>query len=609
MMKPIFFALLLSMSAWSADGRDLTGLGVEPVTIEIDGGHTGFLLKPNAHWPGTNATPWVLYAPSLPPYPAKEEHWMLERLLAAGVAVAGIDVGESMGNPEGRRIYTSFHQVLTQHHGLTTKACLLARSRGGLMLYNWAVENPDKVAAIAAIYPVCDLRTYPGLEAAAKAYGLELAEMERLLPLHNPVDRLAPLAKAGVPVFHIHGDQDTLVPYSENAVVVRDRYEGLGGHMQLLTAEGQGHNMWEGFFQCEELIAFLLKHARTVADAATPPVTRITFGACAREAEPQQIWNTIASLKPDLFLFTGDNIYADTSDPKVFKEKYGFLAGKPGFKELRRTVPMLATWDDHDYGANDGGAEFEGKAAAKEAFLNFFKPPLDDPMHQREGVYSAHMFGPEEQRVQVIMLDTRSFRDPLVKRTEEERTGGFGPYRGTDDLNLTMLGNAQWAWLEQELKKPAPLRIIASSIQVVSGEHGWECWNNFPHERARLYRLIGETRANGVVFISGDRHLAELSRDAELEGKPYPIFDLTSSGLNRAEGGRLDEPNRYRASAIVREQNFGEIVIDWQAPDPVVEFRAWVTRNREGSDTADKFLRFTHRILLSEISVPQPKDG
>ncbi|MDA0810954.1 MAG: hypothetical protein O3C21_00965, partial [Verrucomicrobia bacterium] len=167
------------MSAWSAGGRDLTGLGVEPMTIEIDG-HRGFLLKPDARWPGPNATPWVLYAPSLPPYPGQEEHWMLERLLAAGVAVAGIDVGESMGNPEGRRIYTSFHEVLTEQHGLTAKACLLARSRGGLMLYNWAVENPDKVAAIAAIYPVCDLRTYPGLETAAKAYGFELAEMERL---------------------------------------------------------------------------------------------------------------------------------------------------------------------------------------------------------------------------------------------------------------------------------------------------------------------------------------------------------------------------------------------------------------------------------------------
>ncbi|MGK0186478.1 MAG: alkaline phosphatase D [Verrucomicrobiales bacterium] len=611
MVKPNVFslmgALLLvipAIQAVPAIGRDLTGLGVESVSIDVDG-HSGFLLKPNAHWPGEKATPWVLYAPALPAYPGKEEHWMLRRLLLAGIAVAGIDVGESQGNPDGRRIYSAFYDQLTNDHGLTVKACLLARSRGGLMLYNWAAENPDKVAAVAGIYPVCDLRTYPGLEIAANAYGMDIAEFEQSLSLHNPVDRLAPLAKARVPLLHIHGDKDKLVPYAENAIAVRDRYRALGGSMQLVTAEGQWHNMWEGFFQCEELIAFLLEHCRAQAEAASSPVSRIAFGACARLAEPQQIWNTIAQIEPDIFVFTGDNVYADTSDPKVFAEKYGLLAGKPGFKELRKRIPMLATWDDHDYGVNDGGVEFEGKAVAKTAFLDFFAPPLDAPIRDRAGVYSARMFGPAKQRVQVIMLDTRSFRDSLTKRTEEERTGGYGPYKGTDDLNLTMLGKAQWDWLEQELKKPAQLRVIASSVQVVSGEHGWECWNNFPHERARLYRLIGETRAKGVVFISGDRHLAELSCDPEIEGKPYPMYDFTSSGLNQAEGGRFDEPNRYRASAVIRQQNFGEIVVDWEAPDPTVEFRVWITRNRNKGDTADKFLKLTHRIQLSEISVGQ----
>lgn len=607
MVKPIFSSLILASLALLNQpslGRDFSGLGVSPVTIAIDE-HEGFLLKPDARWPGKNATPWVLYAPALPPYPGKEEHWMLQRLLAAGIAVAGIDVGESQGNPEGRRIYSSFYQTLTKEHGLTSKACLLARSRGGLMLYNWAVENSEKVAAVAGIYPVCDLRTYPGLDAAAKAYGMELSEMKRLLPLHNPVDRLAPLARAKVPLLHIHGDQDKLVPYSDNAVVFRDRYDALGGTMKLITAEGQWHNMWEGFFQCEELIAFLLEHCRLQAEAATRPIARIAFGACSRETEPQQIWNTIAQTYPDVFLFTGDNVYADTKDPKIFTEKYGLLAGKPGFSKFRRKVPILATWDDHDYGINDGGVEFDGKEIAKTAFLDFFKPPLDAPIRTREGVYSARRFGPPEKCLQVIMLDTRSFRDSLTKRTEEERAGGFGPYKSTDDLNLTMLGDAQWTWLEEELKKPARIRIIASSIQVVSGEHGWECWNNFPHERARLYRLIGETRANGVIFISGDRHLAELSCDPEIEGKPYPMFDLTSSGLNQTEGGRFDEPNRYRASAVIRDQNFGEIVIDWNAADPSIEFRVWTTKNREKGDTADKFLRFTHRILLSEISTGQ----
>ena len=289
----------------------------------------------------------------------------------------------------------------------------------------------------------------------------------------------------------------------------------------------------------------------------------------------------------------------------MFAEKYAMLAGQPGFRDFRHRIPMLATWDDHDFGSNDGGVEFAGKAVAKLAYLSFFEPPLDAPIRNRDGVYHARMFGPKGQRVQIIMLDTRTFRDALTKRTEEERAGGFGPYKPTDNLNPTMLGEAQWKWLEEQLRQPARLRVIASSVQVVSGEHGWECWNNLPHERARLFSLIGATRANGIVFISGDRHLAELSCDAEVEGKPYPMFDLTSSGLNQSEGGRLDEPNRHRSSAVIRQQNFGEIAIDWGTPDPVVEFRIYVTTNTEGGKTAKKFLRFSHRVTLSEISVPE----
>lgn len=603
MAKRFLIVFLTAMLGPCVRARDLTGLGVEAVAIEIDG-HSGFLLKPDARWPGGHATPWVLYAPALPPYPGREEHWMFERLLAAGVAIAGIDVGESYGSPEGRRVYTAFHQALVRDHGLTPRACLLARSRGGLMLYNWAVEHPENVAAIAGIYPVLDLRTYPGLDTAAGSYGMSAAEMARLLPLHNPVDRLAPLARAGIPLFQIHGDQDTVVPYTDNASAVRSRYEALGGTLQLVTASGQGHNMWDGFFQCDALVAFLLAHARAAAAACATPVSRIAFGSCAKEDRPQPVWDTIAETDPDLFLFIGDNVYADTADPEVFSQKYQLLAEKPGFRRFRQQIPLLATWDDHDYGSNDGGAEFEGKHAAKAAFLSFFKVPLDAPMRTREGVYQAHAFGPDDKRVQVILLDTRTFRDALSERTEQERAGGFGPYKPADNLNATMLGEAQWRWLEQQLKQPARLRVIASSVQVVSGDHGWECWNNFPHERARLFRLVGETRANGVIFVSGDRHLAELSCDSGLEGKPYAMFDLTSSGLNQAEGGRIDEPNRHRSSAVVREQNFGEITVDWEAPDPVIEFRIHVTENT-GDDDAGKFLRFSHRLRLSELSCPE----
>jgi pimeloyl-ACP methyl ester carboxylesterase len=188
---------------------------------------------------------------------------MFEQFLTAGIAIAGVDVGESYGSPKGRAIYSALYKELVTTKNFAPKAALLARSRGGLMLYNWACENPDSVACIAGIYPVCDLRSYPGLEKARGAYGLTGAELEAQLDKHNPVARLAPLAKAGVPIFHIHGDVDKVVPLKENSGEVARQYAKLGGKIELKIAKGQGHNLWEGFFQCQELVDFVI--AKTTA--------------------------------------------------------------------------------------------------------------------------------------------------------------------------------------------------------------------------------------------------------------------------------------------------------------------------------------------------------
>ena len=142
--------------------------------------------------------------------PAVEEKWMFERFLEAGIAVAGVDVGESYGSPKGRAHFTALYRELVERRGFSRKPCLLARSRGGLMLYNWAAEHPDSVGCIAGIYPVCNIRSWPGLDKACGAYGLSAAQLEEKLTQHNPIDRLAPLAEAGVPIFHIHGDSDRL---------------------------------------------------------------------------------------------------------------------------------------------------------------------------------------------------------------------------------------------------------------------------------------------------------------------------------------------------------------------------------------------------------------
>jgi len=211
--------------------------------------------------PSAAPKPWVWYAPTLPPYPGNEERWLIERLLAAGVSIAGIDVGESYGAPAGRAQFTALHDHLVRTRGYAAKPVLLGRSRGGLQLLAWAADHPDRVAAFAGIYPVCNLLSYPGLAKAAPAYGLTTHQLAASLTAHNPVDRLAPLAAARVPLFAIHGDVDKLVPLETNSALVRDRYAALGGTMELIVPAGQGHNLWPGFFQSSELLAFILHHA------------------------------------------------------------------------------------------------------------------------------------------------------------------------------------------------------------------------------------------------------------------------------------------------------------------------------------------------------------
>jgi dipeptidyl aminopeptidase/acylaminoacyl peptidase len=187
---------------------------------------------------------------------------MFARFLAAGIAVAVIDVGESFGSPRGRAHFTALHDELVQRRGFSAKPCLLARSRGGLMLYNWAVEHPGSVACVAGIYPVCNLASYPGLAKACGAYGLTEPELAASLAAHNPVERIAPLARARVPILHLHGDQDEIVPLDQNSGELAKRYRQHGGEMQLIVFPGQGHNYWSGWFQSQMLVDFVLAHAR-----------------------------------------------------------------------------------------------------------------------------------------------------------------------------------------------------------------------------------------------------------------------------------------------------------------------------------------------------------
>lgn len=240
--------------------KPLKSLPLPGEVFDVEG-HEAFLITP-AQRDRATAAPWVWYAPTLPGLPAKEEKWMFEKFLAAGIAVAGIDVGESYGSPEGRRLFTALYQELVSKRGLSKRPCLLARSRGGLMLYNWAVEHPSSVACVAGIYPVCNFVSWPGIERACGAYGMTAEQLSAKLAEHNPVERIEPLAKAKVPIFHIHGDVDAVVPLEKNSALLAERYRQFGGEVTLVVPKGQGHNYWTGFFQCKELVDFVIAHAQ-----------------------------------------------------------------------------------------------------------------------------------------------------------------------------------------------------------------------------------------------------------------------------------------------------------------------------------------------------------
>src|SRR5205085_6155701 len=148
--------------------------------------------------------------------------------------------------------------------GYAARHCLLGRSRGGLGVTSWAAEHPDKVAGLVGIYPVFDLRSYPGLAKAAPAYGLTVKELTSRLTELNPIERVSILAKARIPAFLIHGDEDRVVPLKENSAEFAARYKAQKADdlVKLIIAKGQGHNYWEGFFRSQELVDFAVARAK-----------------------------------------------------------------------------------------------------------------------------------------------------------------------------------------------------------------------------------------------------------------------------------------------------------------------------------------------------------
>ncbi len=345
--------------------------------------------------------------------------------------------------------------------------------------------------------------------------------------------------------------------------------------------------------------------AAEIADAAKPrlspqaTITRIAFGSCAFQWAEQPIWNAVVAAQPDIYLSLGDAIYGDFNGEKAFdvtaeslRREWQKLADHPDWQRLVASVPVAATWDNHDYGHHSAGAEFPLKEQSKQIFLDFFGEPIGSERRRRPGLYDAKIYGPDGQRVQIVLLDTRSFKSPpaLAKRPGGVR-GSLGKYAPNEDPAATLLGDAQWGWLEEQLRRPAEIRLIASSGQVVADEKGMDEWGNYPLERRRLFDLVGETDASGVILLSGNVHFSELSVTDE---GPYRLVDFTSSGLTHVNAQYPKALNRYRVAGPFVETNFGLAVIDWDTDrGPVVILSAIDAQGRAA---------FEYRIALASLA-------
>ena len=303
-------------------------------------------------------------------------------------------------------------------------------------------------------------------------------------------------------------------------------------------------------------------------------LTTIAVGSCNRQDLPQVYWDSINAQDPDLWIWLGDNIYGDSEDMGVLETKYQQQKTNEYYSAFIARTPVIGIWDDHDYGVNDGDQHYPFKEASKELMLDFLDVPLDAAVRSREGAYQSFSFGPSGKKVKIILLDARYFRDTL------QGTGLRSGPRYLPNETGDILGEAQWKWLEEELRESdAQVHLIGCGIQMIPEEQGFEKWANFPQARNRLLALIAEIDPSGLLLMSGDRHIAELSK-WPFAGGEKNIYELTASGLTHTWSGLLvEEPNQYRVGDLLVSKNYGVIRINWDTAPPQLSVTVMSTEN------------------------------
>lgn len=309
------------------------------------------------------------------------------------------------------------------------------------------------------------------------------------------------------------------------------------------------------------------QHKEVKKDSFRADMT-FSFGSCNNQNIENELFKEILKNKPEVFIWGGDIIYSDTDNPSILAANFKKFRQDSLYKYFASKTAILGTWDDHDYGINDGGIENPIKEEAKHILLDFLDVPKEDERRNREGVYYTKTIKKANKSIKIILLDTRYFRTELTKDST-----GIKRYIPNKNGVGTMLGKVQWQWLEQELKtSTASFNILMSSIQFLSVKHGFESWGNMPHEVEKLKEIILKTKAKNVIILSGDRHISEISK-TEIGSSKYPLIDFTSSGLTHAYTSFKGEENPFRVTDVVKENSFGLLKFDFKNNRVLFEMR------------------------------------
>ena len=303
-----------------------------------------------------------------------------------------------------------------------------------------------------------------------------------------------------------------------------------------------------------KIIHFLILFLVSINTYSNQEILTLGFGSCLHQDRSMAILKTIEKKELDLFMFIGDNVYGDQEDGELDKLIRTY---KQQFNNLENFLQNVSTefiWDDHDFGLNDGGSNYRYKDIAKSLFLETWQIPANDPRRLRDGLYFDKTINKNGLKIHLIFLDNRSFKSEW-KLTDEFNKKGKERYIEDFNPEKTLLGKNQWKWLKDKLIVESDIKIIISSLQILSLGHGWESWDKFPLEREKFLKLIDESNISNLFILSGDRHRGGFYQFKTVGNNN--IYEFTSSSLNLPIPFNTEEKGPLRIGSTYRKANFG----------------------------------------------------